>query len=75
VKQVPLKIFILFCALLFTGCTDNNYPKNMSKKERAAYYKDYNESKTKEEWKKIREERKSKEKTIEENINEETSKY
>jgi len=48
-KQAPLKILILFCALLVIGCADKNYPKNMTKKERSAYYKDFNASKTKDE--------------------------
>lgn len=41
-------------ALLAYGCAGDHYPKDMTRAERKEYYREFNESKTDEEWKRIR---------------------
>ena len=60
-------LILLSIAIIFSGCADKSYPANMTSKERAQYYKDFNESKTEAEWDEIRSKNKS-EKNIEVDI-------
>ena len=48
----PLLVIFSIC-----GCTGERYPKGMTNAERKEYYKNFNESKTDEEWEQIRQER------------------
>ncbi|MGB3182111.1 MAG: hypothetical protein WBB45_12025 [Cyclobacteriaceae bacterium] len=43
--------------LYLSACSNDNYPDNMTRAERKAYYEEFNSSKTEEEWAAIRQER------------------
>ena len=58
-RQVLTFLTAMIMAFMNIGCSDKSYPENMTNKEKKAYYKEFNESKTDAEWDKIRTERKS----------------
>ena len=49
----------LLIVLSIYGCAGERYPKGMTNAERKEYYKNFNESKTDEEWEQIRQERRN----------------
>ena len=62
-------------AFINAACASHGYPENMTNKERKAYYKKFNESKTEEEWRLVKNESKNqKDSTVGKVHNEDTSK-
>jgi hypothetical protein len=55
--KINATLFLAFSCLLVLGCSRDNYPENMSRAERKAYYDEFNASRTPEEWQALREER------------------
>ncbi|MBN7816029.1 hypothetical protein [Algoriphagus pacificus] len=58
-KTILFKASLLISLSILAGCADKSYPENMTAEERKAYYEEFNNSKTPEEWEEIRNNRKA----------------
>ena len=54
--RITIYFIVLLACPFLLGCAEKSYPGDMTKEERKAYYKEYNESKTEAEWAQVREE-------------------
>ena len=58
-KHIHYTMALFAIAFVINGCANERYPEGMTNAERKEYYKNFNESKTDEEWESIRAERRA----------------
>ena len=58
-KHIHYTMALFVIAFIIYGCANERYPEGMTNAERKEYYKNFNESKTDEEWESIRAERRA----------------